>query len=170
MNPDRIRELCQMEATGVTPDAMSIAAELLVQKMQEHDVELVKRVKSYTARLEEESPSMTGTLCFSAVEESKRHDEPPHSPLHQKQSGSPATKQSNVAIATAGPPHKHARLDASREPCSEPTCQRSHFRSTKWVTCLTCNTTFCHFTQPTYASINVHQLRHKPLTTHAPCS
>ena len=54
-NPDRIRELCQMEATGETPDAMSIAAELLVQKMQEHDVELVKRVKSYTARLEEAS-------------------------------------------------------------------------------------------------------------------
>ena len=31
-NPDRIRKLCQMEATGVTPDAMSIAAELLVSK------------------------------------------------------------------------------------------------------------------------------------------
>ena len=66
-NPSRIRERCQMDATGVTPDAMSIAAELLVQKMQEHDVELAKRVKSYTARLEEASPSMTGTLCFSAV-------------------------------------------------------------------------------------------------------
>ena len=52
-NPDRIRELCPMEATGFTPDAMSIAAELLVQKMHEHDVELAKRVKSYTARLEE---------------------------------------------------------------------------------------------------------------------
>ena len=147
-NPDRIRELCQMDATGVTPDAMSIAAELLVQKMQEHDVELAKRVKSYTARLEEASPSMTGTLCFSAVEERKRHDEPPHSPLHQKQSGSPATKQSKVALATAGLPHKRARLDASRELCSEPTCQRSHFRSTKWVTCPTCNKTFC----PVHAS------------------
>ena len=67
-NPDRIRELCQMDATGVTPDAMSIAAELLVQKMQEHDVELAKRVKSCTARLEEASPSTTGTLSFSALE------------------------------------------------------------------------------------------------------
>ena len=147
-NPDRIRELCQMDATSATPDAMSIAVELLVQKMQEHDAELAKRVKSYTARLEEASPSMTGTLCFSAVEERKRHDEPPHSPLHQKQSGSPATKRCNVAIATAGPTHKHARLDASRELCSEPTCQKSHFRSTKWVTCPTCNKTFC----PVHAS------------------
>ena len=142
-NPARICERCQMNATGVMPDTMSAAADLLIQKMHEHDVELTKRAMLFTARSEEAPPSMIETLIFSAVEGRKKRDHPPLSPLQQEQSGNPATKQSIVTVATAEPLCKRACLDASHETCSEPTCQRSHFRSTKFVTCPRCNQTFC---------------------------
>ena len=54
--PAPICERCQMNATGAMPDTMSAAADLLVQKMHEHDFELAKRAKSFTTRLEEAPP------------------------------------------------------------------------------------------------------------------
>ena len=54
LNPQRLRELCQMKATGVMPDNMSCAADVVAEKMKEHCVELVQKVKSFSTVLEEE--------------------------------------------------------------------------------------------------------------------
>ena len=63
-NPERIRSWCQNNATGVTPDSLSDAADLLVHKMKKQDMTLAQRVKCSGSCLEEAPPSTIGTLCF----------------------------------------------------------------------------------------------------------
>ena len=86
-NPERTRERCQNNATGVTPDSLSDAADLLVQMAKEQDVMHAQRVKSNGSCLEEVPPSTIGTLRFPSFGGRQKMKKRPGSQHSQTASG-----------------------------------------------------------------------------------
>ena len=130
-NTQRLRELCQMKATGVMPDTMSCAADVLAEKMKEKDVYLVHNVKSFSSWLEDAPASTLGTLSLAPIDGRRKHHELPFPQLNKMQFQHRATKRCMTTDASMEPRPKRPRLDTSHEVWSEPTCQRVHFHSTK---------------------------------------
>ena len=67
-NPQCLRELCQMRATGVVSDNMSCAADVVSEKMKDDGVELVHKVRSFRTWLEEAPSSTLGTLSLAPID------------------------------------------------------------------------------------------------------
>ena len=99
-NPERIRERCQNNATGVTPDSLSDAADILVQRTKEQDVMHAQRVKSNGSCLEEVPPSTIGTLRFPSFGGRQKMKKRPGSQHSQQQSECAAIKRSPTLVST----------------------------------------------------------------------
>ena len=66
-----------MKATGVMPDNMICAADVVAEKMKEHGVELAQKVKSFSTVLEEAQASTLGTLSLASVDGRHKHGDQP---------------------------------------------------------------------------------------------
>ena len=82
-----------MRATVVMPDSMSCAADVAAEKMKEHGVELVHKVRSFRTWLEEAPSSTLGTLSLAPIDGRHKHGDLPLSQLNQEQTQHRATKK-----------------------------------------------------------------------------